>query len=589
MKKDYVFIATAMVTGLVAAIMTMAVLGAIAIPAYKNYILTPAELSDLDMSASRFMPVFEHADYLTIPIVLLLTIALVLLLRAINPNFRWETIKLKPGLYKAIVVIAAAVVVGVLYPVANGLTGIATLLASSILMGCCWMIIGEMGWAGDFSSWGPATRERGPEFIKCFVYGAIQGAVMAGLFSYADWAFSRYMTLVSEVLDGSGETSYRGFELLFYGLAVLFILISGILAALALSLSPSVKTNAERIKNFSITLILMVVFFATTYGIYSYAADKYDLGTSSLAEAAGIPDKSTLNNRILYLSSLDNRDKFLLADLPLNASGFSIAGNSSIAVSSDNLRKVEQYLDDHPDGTVHKYSALEVIYNGYFALFDIEAADRALLSASAEQIVPRHILIRRLSILPVTAGNINLAKEFADENKWVARGRSAHQLSMAFAHLGLVDEARAWEAKAIKDGYKIEKPAIPQQEPVLTKGTINGNLKLNGTPLADGRVAIMRAFDKPDELKISGIYNGLVAVSKLDSNGRFSFERLGGGKYYLLLIDNKSLAGDDIQPANLSVKGNTGVINLDYDHPKMSLGTIRVEIKQSGPGSGKKL
>lgn len=579
------FIVAAMMIGVVTALMAVVIFGAIAIPAYDSYVLTHLEKADMDLIASRFSPIAEQSDYILWPLVPLLIIAFGLFLSAMNPRLGKGTIRLRPGLYKAIVVVFAVVLVSVLYlMLINSKSGLMALLGSSVLMGCLWMVIGDMGWAGDFSSWRSGTAERGPKFLKCFAYGATVGAVMVGLMSWTALAINRYFILVSEVLDGSGEMSSRGYELFFYGMLVLFVLNAGILASFALSLSPSVKARDERIKNLAICFALAGVFFVATYGTYSNAADKYDLDINNLAEAVGIPADTTDTVRLLQLASLGEEGRYRLADMTLEVFGFTFAGSSKIAVSRENINRVEEYLQSHPDGTVHKYSALDSIYKGYFSLLDVAAADEALMAAADEMIYPRLLLMQRLSVLPVTPSNISMARRFADEDQWFIKGRAAFRLAEAFAHFGLIDEARKWEDRAIADGFEVNQSVVPTGD-ALTDGAISGRLRLNGAPLTRGRVALMSLFEEADDFSFSHITRGLVAVSGLDANGGFSFESLGSGRYYMLFIDDSSLLEGDIKSTRVNVSHNADVVVLDASNARKALGAINIHLETSDDGS----
>lgn len=584
MRKDYTFIVSAMMIGIVLALMSMAILGAIAMPAHNNYILTHAEKADMDLIASRFTPALEYSKYILWVLVPLMVFAMGLFLRAMNPRLGKDTIRLRPGLYKAIVVVVALVLAGVLFAKIVDLhSGIVVLLASSVLMGCLWMVLGDMGWAGDFSSWKPGTAERGPELLKCFAYGAVMGAVAVGVLSLTSIAFNKYFVLVSEVLDGSDDISSRGFELFLYGLLVLFVFNAGVLASLALALSPSVKARAERIKNLAIALVLICACLVMSYGIYLNAVDKYDLDTKNLAEAVGIPEDASESFTLVPLSTLEGETP-AISNWPLSVSSFSLAGGGSIAVSSDNLSKVGEYLKGHPEGTVHKYSALDTLCNGYIVLFEPALADKALIAASREIMYARLLLLRRLTVVPVTQGNIEMVTSFADEEKWVVRGRSAYALFRALVHMGLIDEARKWEARAIEDGHDVNEPVVPEG-PVLTDGAIKGRLRFNGVPLKHGRIALVNLSGDSINLELFNVASNLVAVREFDADGAFDFESLGNGRYVLLLVADDSVVGEDIEKLAVTLKGNTSVIELDHDNSLVNLGTIELYVESSEAGA----
>lgn len=576
MKKDIIFVTSAMVLGFVVSIMVMLILGAIAAPSYFNYILTPQEAADIEFIYQKATMMSDYTQWAFLLMLPFLLVTFALFLRVLNPNINAPVFRQTPGRYKASLV-ALSLAAGYFgLSMLAGNDGFSTMLALGILTignGLLWGMAGEMGWAGDFSTWKPGHHGGISSMGTCFALGALEGAVFAGLTNFVSWSFDKYFILVSEVLDGSGEVSVAGYVYLFYGLAFMLVMSFGVAAGFATALAPAYKTTHERKRALMVPVVLLLLMLSVVSYMYRDASVKYDLDKQKLAHAVGIPERASKSLVILNFPQNPEGDGFGIQNWPLEVTSYGIASQSSMELSIDNLLRLKEYIDSHSHGSVFKYELMQALYSGYFALWDVQQGDRMMVMSAPHMLLSRMLLVSRLAFLPITDENLAVLNYLADDDAWVIKGNAAMKLARCYVHFGLYEQAKKWIKRARETGATDPEVIIPPV-PALVSGRISGKISINDKHPAGSRVALMRFVGSRNRVEQFMLIRNLLSVVDISPGGQFAFESLGAGDYSIVLITQ-----DDVLPHSLGVDSITATnlprsIRLDDTVRTLNLGEV---------------
>ncbi len=584
--------------GVASAIGIVAVLNAIARPSYVDMLLTMKEKADFEAMATGFLGFLGANAQVTIWVILgFALIGYFLVLFELNPNFRSL---LKPGVKKVKAIIAGlgGMVLAFLFIVAAARTPLAifsgvfpspmpeSLLLYGILMsaisGILWLLVGEMGWAGDLTSWRPGDKDdfasAWPKVAASFLMGAACGAITYCMLLLYNWCFDKYFLLITEVLGKSAEPSLLGWQLFARAVMVMLGLSFAIIAGFVTVLSARRLTVKVRLLRLILPLILLAAYTGIVGSTYNDAAARYDFKKKNLAEAVGIPEKGTaVKTMVLFIP-----DKPAVQEWRMEAAGSSLlVYNNTYALTPGNIKKIEDYVALRKDGSLYLHAGRDAIMKGYVKLWDMEKGTGQMFRNAEFQLLPRLFLLRRLSTIPATAENETYLRSFADEKKWYIGKTQALRISEAFMHFGRMDEAKTWATKAKVRGADLTKAAF-LNEPVVAGTSVTGVLKLNGAPLAGTKVALFTYRPKMTQIDPQ-YYGGFPVDGKTtDEAGRFEFKDMGKGEYVLAVMTEKEQVPLKAPPGvTFSVENAPGVIKIAADSPTRSLGDIAIMLKQN--------
>lgn len=583
MKKEIAFIAVMMILGIAIGLGAMIIFSAVSIPNQTNLLLTLTEKADYElMQKNLSWTIKPETQNIVLSILLVLIVTtLILFILNLNPNIK-NAFRRKGGILKALSVILISIIWAYMlfFPV-NKFSEFgpmrpdtAMFFLFTFITGLLWLISGEIGWAGDFSSWRMGVPGKPAKPLQGFIMGAVTGSAVYGLFTVMNWALGKYFILVTEVLDKSGMSSFLGYKLLGYGMMLLLSLSLGIIAGLALALSPTYRTVKQRLLRLIFPAVVFAVMNAIVIGIYNDADRKYDLGKKDIREAVGIPDKASSSRTILLFKG-KKQDGISIQEWHLQVSGYGVLTRSTIELSYENLKKIEDYLKAHKEGSIFNNVAEDVLYKGYYALWDIEKAEEMQFASSGRIIFARLMMLNRLQYTPITQKNLEYLKAYADESRWYAGGKSSLSIAKAFIHFGMPNEADAWLKKAKERGADVSE--VKMIEKALTGGRIKGRITLNGgKPLLNTKVAILKYQDTIEKIEEWTLPSKLIDVRQLDSKGVFAFDNLGDGQYLLTIMTDKETIPYSIPSENLKVKNPPGVLNLGGKISSLNLGDIDI-------------
>jgi len=298
----------------------------------------------------------------------------------------------------------------------------------------------------------------------------------------------------------------------------------------------------------------------------------FDYGRASLGEAAGLEDAPRGESAVLVVV-------LAAPDGTAGTRSFRVREEAEgAAVSPENLRRVRGYLERRAYRTVFLREALRFLREGHALVWDLEPAlDAAMVRLGPAFPPDWEAFLALLRSAPCTPANYRrldsmsraaLRSEFpqASEAERVYSGFAA-----AFARFGDKPGAELWLGK--RQGLYPLVRDEPKLEPVqsLREGRLSGRLLLSGAPAASVKVGLFRADPGPGLSPSFGARGGLAAACYPDEKGRFAFEGLSPGVYYLALRGDPRVLGS---PAR--ARAAPGALRLSPGRPAAELPAIEV-------------
>jgi hypothetical protein len=410
-----------------------------------------------------------------------------------------------------------------------------------------------------------------------FLFGAAAGGAALLVFYFFYWAFTGFLTLTAEALDRSSFATPRGLKFIGYEMSLSAFVLMGLLGSLIVALAPTFRTKKERLVRLRIPAALLLVLAVVAIGAALWADAKYDFGKKNVAAAVGVPEKASSSDTLVLFKP----GRAQLQEWPLEVSGYGKVGSGgSIALSRENLAKVEDYLEKHKEGSIYTFASHEILVNGYLHLLDARAGLDRKFKSSKQALIPRYTLLSQLRYLPVVPENLRYLRAFTDEGQWHISGKYALIIAEGFMHNARTADAAAWVKKAKEKGADVSKAAF-LNEPVLTTGKVFGALSVNGKRPAHIKVALVRYDKYLDKVSDMTLQTKLIDAKEPDAAGRFVFDRLGKGEYLLLFVTDRETLPFKIPEKNWKVRNAPGVIKLDTKTSVRNLGTITITFSKS--------
>ena len=564
-KNEKIFLAYSLVFGIIAGFCISAILQAIAVPSISGFLLTVQEHTDFTILASQ-------VDHVQIFINLGIGagfVYLLLLLPILNPNITPELLKQPAKLIKIAVYIVVALIVTI--GLSQRLDTFFGNMNSSLFMKIVgvsipvvwWSILGEIGIAGDFSTWKP---KHNPDVRTCILLAITGYFIFMILTVTNNWGFLWFFTLVSEVLDGSGEISVVGFRWLRGGIILLSTFSSIAITATIIAVAPVKRELYQRTDKLILPIGITICFALLLSGGHYYAASHYDLGKRSLAEAIGALNTTEPTNQKSAILLSDS-----ITSSPWNARipTYSMTGSSTLLASKENVQLLVNYLQNHPQST-HRYSAEDTLVKIQFNLWD-NASATEIQQQTQTNVIQRLIFLNRLSCLTITDENRRFLLNYEDDGRWWVGHKAALRLASAAIHFNEFAKAKQWLDVAQAQGASDEAIArivIPEQRNLDT-GKIVGSITTN-QPVTIGLFRA-RTDDATFAVTLDTTYLSLNLVDSIaiNSSTAFSFTNLGTGKYFLALKYTGDIAHITID--------NQNVLELNQQQQMVHVGRIIID------------
>ncbi|KPJ72343.1 hypothetical protein AMJ52_06580 [candidate division TA06 bacterium DG_78] len=561
--KSFVMTILAAVVGAGLGVLGWIFVAAITPPAVHTTILSQAEVVLVTEGMGTYN--FFLSPIVSIIILAITIIAAIIYIfnffKSLNPDFglRWfrtHTIKMIILILLALLCCSVAVYM-VFTPVPMDFPGFETL---SILA----VVIGGFSTGAMWSLAG--TTETGstvPSIIIPFFTGVVTFIVWSFLTYCAtyfcfDWIFK----LVTEVWGGWGEANLHGLFIFLYTITASFAWAFAIAGGFALVLNPAKIDVKSRLHFLIIPLILIIGVLIFLISFYGNAVKKYDFGKKTLAEACEVPEYAS--DTLIVIVFGDTGGTFI-EKWPLSVSAMSFIEAFEIDASIPSLKKIEEYVNSHPQQTLFTRSARDALWRGYERNWMVRKATAYHFISTKDYLITRMLFLLRLRKAPVTKETVSYADHFSDENKYSIGINGARSLAQIYNHLGMFDKTKYWALKS-------EKPEEIEisEYPLITDGIVSGKIMLNEKPFR-GRVALF-STETDKVTTISGIMNIVDAIET--ENGIFSFENIGEGKYFLAVMIKT-----EVGPSGVEVRNNSGVISITSKTPQLDLGDISIIIK----------
>ncbi|MFI5350098.1 MAG: hypothetical protein ACHQ2Z_11175 [Elusimicrobiota bacterium] len=237
------------------------------------------------------------------------------------------------------------------------------------------------------------------------------------------------------------------------------------------------------------------------------------------------------------------------------------------------------FVDPDPRAALHAIAsgprdarmlpALRALYEEAEKRWDLPGLrDALLLGASRGDLLAASLLLSHLAAVPRSPEALAALGSLSNENYWRIGPLAAAEISRAYAHLGNADEARRWAEKS--DGPRGIAPGLllPAGAETRLSGRISGTLN---APYR-ARVALYVKADAEAPYLLDAA--GLVAAAEPDAKGRFTFNGLPAGRYYLAIAQS---AGEGAAP-EISVSGSRGDIVLGAERPAINLPLLTLKL-----------
>ena len=451
--------------------------------------------------------------------------------------------------------------------------------------GLIWFVAGETGWAGDFSSWRMGTREKGSKPAEAFVLGGVVGMSISTVGMLNSWFFSNYAIFVHEVLDNAstGETTSFGMELLTSKVAIYYGLSFGIAASLIVALSPVFQDVKWRLKRLPVTFVLTAALCGFVFITYSEGAKKYHLNKKNLADAAGLQNTNAKSRSVVMFKADGKGGYFTLLEWPMYVQvvrrskvggQFYKVAKTVVEVSPDNIHKLENYLDEHREGSVYNYLAQQALEKSYFAVWDMEKS-LAMQYETQSSMILRLQMLRHLAALPVTDQNFEYAERYLDRSAWHVGERAIPMLINVLVNFGKLELAREWE-KTLKTKYGLENPVLIPDKELMATGRITGSLTINSMAPQNAKVALILNATAKSNMNVYNLRYLLADVRLLDGKSSFEFNNIREGDYFLSLMTDAKTIDFSGEREKLIIENLPGVLRVEPNRPVLNLPDINI-------------
>lgn len=216
-----------------------------------------------------------------------------------------------------------------------------------------------------------------------------------------------------------------------------------------------------------------------------------------------------------------------------------------------------------------RLQTLRFLYEARAKLMDADGLRRVLLAGARQDDLARSLLLAHLTVAAPGPDAVAALSALADEGFFRVGPMGAARLALAYARLGDRDLAARWAKKA---------SAGP-------RGVLEGLLDLSGggalkpgrvAGRVDGlrplRVALYRKSDPAAPYLLDAA--GLVASAEPDAKGRFAFNGLQAGRYYLAF----AFARPDAPRGEIRVSGHRGDLSLDARKASLDLPPLTIKL-----------
>lgn len=448
-------------------------------------------------------------------------------------------------------------------------------------------------------NWPAVARVAGLGMLFILAFGLIMKAVSA--------TFMTWFMVVTESLDRSMEPSVFGWAWLSVGMVVILALGSAIAFGLLPAFIPGSGSGRARLSATRPALIL--VAGALVVGAIAVPA-LYSIDFLGQKRLAGVADLSGVRpfsfHRVKFCADSNCRVRKDRSANPALETGKpitqvtafgSLMGGGYVPLHPDSVAALERFVAGKGKHSVLRKSAMVGAAEVYQALWlpreSFQAIDRFTRQGSMKHGSLLHTQIKLAWLMraaPINAETRAMLEELSDDKRYFIGGRGAARLAAAWARFGDMKRAEGFLASARKasPGKYDHIKLVPGS---LRNGQLSGQIAMPGVASDGIRVGLFRLTDdptkpvaatatkkKPSPKGSTPAFNStgislLTESMVLKADGRFAFQNLGAGDYYLaVLIPDDKLKGK----AALTGVNVPDLIKLSAAAPRRDVGVIRL-------------
>lgn len=322
-----------------------------------------------------------------------------------------------------------------------------------------------------------------------------------------------------------------------------------------------------------------------------------------LAKKAGIELNANLKPRSVVL--MLNEGNFNVVQQPYTEDG--------LPTDRASEEKTRAFLKKRQYDSSLSWMAIKHLYNVATYDFDLTTAIEVCLNdmENSPHLAQCGMTTRAmLFTCAASPQNLALLDRWADSRNYLHPTRESHRLiGDLYRRFGQVDKAETWYSKAQMPRSFIERKRA--EKPLFNKGIVRGTLLLNGKPLAGVKVGVVprrmnglsrdlekQVFDAGRELLAlrpfivqnsasfeaysprPWAFRWVTAGQTTASDGKFELNYLTQGEYFLVFTLPEAHGLKPPQDPKLQIKHQAQTILVDYEHPSVDLGEIRVSIEK---------
>ncbi|MFA5139981.1 MAG: carboxypeptidase-like regulatory domain-containing protein [Elusimicrobiota bacterium] len=294
----------------------------------------------------------------------------------------------------------------------------------------------------------------------------------------------------------------------------------------------------------------------------------WDSGRASLADAADVAGADSAEGvTVLILADAEGDPGVRSREDLLSAEG--------IAAGPVELLKIGRYLEERRNKTVFLRQALSAMRRGWALLWEPELRMNACMLHLGSGFPPDYEgFLENACVAPATPENFERLEKMSklawdDKIGSVKQAQKVFEgFSTAYARFGDLDSSNLWIERIQRLWPLYEDPI--HMEPIADRqdGVIEGALLLDGLPATGVKVGL---FALPSTMTAISARQSLSASVFPDSSGRFRFDSLLPGRYYLALQ-----AAPSVLPRGAAVRNAPGVIALAFGEMRFELETLQV-------------
>ncbi|MDE1976193.1 MAG: hypothetical protein KGI84_02905 [Elusimicrobia bacterium] len=344
------------------------------------------------------------------------------------------------------------------------------------------------------------------------------------------------------------------------------ILLAGsfVLAALAL-----LHEEARPVRAPALGLLLLLWWLPAQLFLWRLET-AWGYGPRDLARAVGVPTASQAQKVNIAWLKRSGAEPYRLETLhPLVEDG--------VSVDVPDLWKLYDYLRLHRYRSIYAPKALDALRKGWLDWWDPDMALKAASLAYPGRVAPDYLgalaLIRAGSLDATRYQNLRALDDLAAPRRAGFEGVTRSQrifeaFEKAYARFGDQANAGYWISKVDNLWPIYEEKVVADPVQGFQSGRVMGRVFINGRPARSLLVGLFLI-----SVSTAAPKDGAGALSESafpDAHGRFDFENLGRGFYYLGLMGNPDYLRGRIE-------GSPGVFSLRSSRPVVRLRAIRVE------------